>query len=594
MDSDKFQKIVKQRDRIKANEEAVDKFISYRSLTPNVLNEDSSMEKIVRVLIDRMHIRNVNWNKINNGNSYQIQFTLENGVRYDDTIHMLSEWGIGEREGSSVVIVPCALYRDHRHLTKLEGDQESTATSSQSLIKETAWNKFIGTVRARMNVAKIVDAVKADASLTFDFTVLLIVAGILAAFGLVLNSTLYLAASMLISPLMGPILAATFGTAIKDAKLRNWGMKNEAIGIMLCITVGFIFGVVSCAVSIFGADDEETLKVTYEMENRMTFHSVVVGIMIALPSGAAASIAILGENFGSLVGVAISGRNVLVFYNFSLFNKNLIFSASLLPPSVNTGLGCSYSLVNFAFRKFESFKRFHSLFRDDYKMTYSNDEALEMLWLSAISLAVTVTNVISVYLMGILFLKLKEVAPVSDRQKQFWRHDIKIARDYNKTLHADDGRRVLDELAEFNVNAVENFKGVGAELLRQNPSSQTWSPYSHRHLHHRSDNYKTRASVKNLESLFKTMEDKHNRQFDTTNQVISSPECKHLNSIVFTPTHGSNDLSYLKISSAPLEVISEVPRVLQSGSSRICYDDDPSSCNTNQTKKKFIVTPARD
>lgn len=574
MDSDKFQKVVKQRDRIKANEEAVDKFISYRSLTQNVLNEDSSMEKIVRVLIDRMHIRNVNWNKINNGNSYQIQFTLENGVRYDDTIHMLSEWGIGEREGSSVVIVPCALYRDHRHLTKLEGDQESTATSSQSLIKETAWNKFIGTVRARMNVAKIVDAVKADASLTFDFTVLLIVAGILAAFGLVLNSTLYLAASMLISPLMGPILAATFGTAIKDAKLRNWGMRNEAIGILLCITVGFIFGVVSCSFDYFFGADNESLKVTYEMENRMTLHSVVVGIMIALPSGAAASIAILGENFGSLVGVAIS--------------------ASLLPPSVNTGLGCSYSLVNFAFRKFESFKRFHSLFRDDYTMTYSNDEAVEMLWLSAISLAVTATNVLSVYLMGILFLKLKEVAPVSDRQKQFWRHDIKIARDYNKTLQADDGRRVLDELAEFNVNAVENFKGVGAELLRQNPASQTWSPYSHRHLHHRSDNYKTRASVKNLESLFKTMENKHNRQFDATNQVITSPERKHSNSIVFTPTHGSNDLSYLKISSAPLEVISEVPRVLQSGSSRICYDDDPSSCSTTQTKKKFIVTPARD
>jgi uncharacterized membrane protein len=38
--------------------------------------------------------------------------------------------------------------------------------------------------------------------------------------------------------------------------------------------------------------------------------------MITVPSGAAVAIAVLGENFGSLVGVAIS--------------------ASLLPPSVNT------------------------------------------------------------------------------------------------------------------------------------------------------------------------------------------------------------------------------------------------------------------
>jgi uncharacterized membrane protein len=42
---------------------------------------------------------------------------------------------------------------------------------------------------------------------------------------------------------------------------------------------------------------------------------VLVGILIALPSGAAVAIAILGENTGSLVGVAIS--------------------ASLLPPAVN-------------------------------------------------------------------------------------------------------------------------------------------------------------------------------------------------------------------------------------------------------------------
>lgn len=109
MDSDKFQKIMKQRERIRENEEAIEKFVSYRSLTQNILNEvsnmfrhfkllshitvsceqDSSIEKIMRVLIDRMHIRNVAWIKVNNGNSYQISFTLEKGIRTDDTIHML-------------------------------------------------------------------------------------------------------------------------------------------------------------------------------------------------------------------------------------------------------------------------------------------------------------------------------------------------------------------------------------------------------------------------------------------------------------------------------------------------------------------------
>lgn len=45
-------------------------------------------------------------------------------------------------------------------------------------------------------------------------------------------------------------------------------------------------------------------------------HSLLVGALTAIASGAAVAIAILGENVGSLVGVAIS--------------------ASLLPPAVNT------------------------------------------------------------------------------------------------------------------------------------------------------------------------------------------------------------------------------------------------------------------
>lgn len=81
----------------------------------------------------------------------------------------------------------------------------------------------------------------------------------------------------------------------------------------MCILVGFIFGLITCALNyIF--DSEKGL--TTEMITRTDFHSVIVGIFIALPSGAAVAIAVIGENFGSLVGVAIS--------------------ASLLPPAVNT------------------------------------------------------------------------------------------------------------------------------------------------------------------------------------------------------------------------------------------------------------------
>lgn len=128
---------------------------------------------------------------------------------------------------------------------------------------------------------------------------------------------------MLISPLMNPILISTFAAVIRDHKLQYWGLKNELVGIFLCISVGFIFGLIVCGLN-YVFDSE--IGLTSEMVARTDFHSIIVGIFIALPSGAAVAIAVIGENFGSLVGVAIS--------------------ASLLPPAVNTvSLNNSESLI---------------------------------------------------------------------------------------------------------------------------------------------------------------------------------------------------------------------------------------------------------
>lgn len=135
---------------------------------------------------------------------------------------------------------------------------------------------------------------------------------ILAAIGLAEDSTIFLAASMLVSPLMGPIIAAIFGTAIKDPTLRTLGLRNELIGILIATIIGFIFGLVICSIDERYGNGE---GLTAEMLSRSELHSLLVGLFTAIPSGAAAAVAILGGNIGSLVGVAIS--------------------ASLLPPAIN-------------------------------------------------------------------------------------------------------------------------------------------------------------------------------------------------------------------------------------------------------------------
>lgn len=90
------------------------------------------------------------------------------------------------------------------------------------------------------------------------------------------------------------------------------GIRNETIAIGLVLLSGFFFGLI-----ISSTDEKWGLGegVTAEMLARCQTHSLKLGIAIALPSGAAVAVAILAENGGGLVGVAIS--------------------ASLLPPSVN-------------------------------------------------------------------------------------------------------------------------------------------------------------------------------------------------------------------------------------------------------------------
>jgi len=47
----------------------------------------------------------------------------------------------------------------------------------QKSVKQSAWDKFLTSVRARLTVAQVVEGVRADANLTFDFICLLVTAG---------------------------------------------------------------------------------------------------------------------------------------------------------------------------------------------------------------------------------------------------------------------------------------------------------------------------------------------------------------------------------------------------------------------------------
>ena len=182
---------------------------------------------------------------------------------------------------------------------------------------------FYSTVKSRMLVAEVVKRIRSGVLFTFDYVALVCLASIIAFFGLVENSSVVLVASMLVSPIMGPILGGIFGGVISDKELRNKGIKHEAISLLLIIFIGFVLGLIfSTWLEVYGV----TQWPTNEMIQRGQLRALWVGVLIAVPSGAGVALSVLGDNTGSMVGVAIS--------------------ASLLPPAVNAGLFWALAIVN--------------------------------------------------------------------------------------------------------------------------------------------------------------------------------------------------------------------------------------------------------
>lgn len=125
--------------------------------------EDSCMEVVIKEIFKKMHIDNTSWTRANDGKSWQIIFSLESNEKYESIMEKFQDWGIGDRQGSSVSVVNCNAFRSHNI------SSEAEAVSQE---KQSNWNKFMNSVAARLNVAQIVRSVRQEATITFDFLVL--------------------------------------------------------------------------------------------------------------------------------------------------------------------------------------------------------------------------------------------------------------------------------------------------------------------------------------------------------------------------------------------------------------------------------------
>ena len=186
------------------------------------------------------------------------------------------------------------------------------AAGNQFLAEEV--KMFKSTIASRVAITNILETIHEGGTFSFDFVMLITCAAIVAATGLITNGSVSIVASMLISPLMSPILSFTFGSVIKDWELVRVGVTSTLLGMLLCEIIGFVGGLIAAPAAL----RQSPPWPTNEMYSRGQVSSLYIGVAIAIPSGVAVALSITGSNTSGLVGVAIS--------------------ASLLPPVVNSGI----------------------------------------------------------------------------------------------------------------------------------------------------------------------------------------------------------------------------------------------------------------
>lgn len=133
-----------------------------------------------------------------------------------------------------------------------------------------------------------------ESKLNQNFMVLLILATIIATFGLFINSSSVIIGAMLLAPLMQPIVSLSMGVLRQDVALEVNGAKTIAIGVTSVLLTAALIALLT-----------PIERLTPEMAGRLS--PTILDLFIAIVSGAAAAYAKSNEKIlGSLAGVAIA------------------------------------------------------------------------------------------------------------------------------------------------------------------------------------------------------------------------------------------------------------------------------------------------
>ncbi len=173
-----------------------------------------------------------------------------------------------------------------------------------------------------------IEGLIAESTPHHDFFLMVVLSVLMATFGLLINNTAVVIGSMLITPLLSPILGISLGIVMADTKLiyRSFFTVIKSIGF--AIPASAIVAIIAATTS------KTTMGINTEILGRA--QPTIIFAAIALVAGLAASFALIKPHLNAaLPGVAIS--------------------VALIPPIAVTGIGIATLDLSLAVNSFVLF-----------------------------------------------------------------------------------------------------------------------------------------------------------------------------------------------------------------------------------------------
>jgi uncharacterized hydrophobic protein (TIGR00271 family) len=182
--------------------------------------------------------------------------------------------------------------------------------TSAALTRRERVRRWLSPTLTQFEQMEIEREAETSATATLDYLVLIIVAAILATFGLLLNSNAVIIGAMLVAPLMSPLISFAVGMTLGKLDLVGRALLTLVQGIAAALLISYLVGWLS-----------STSIITSEMAARGNPSMLDMGV--ALASGFIGAYATARKHIpAALAGVAIA--------------------AALMPPLTTVGLGLAF------------------------------------------------------------------------------------------------------------------------------------------------------------------------------------------------------------------------------------------------------------